>query len=704
MPLASPQSKLPGSPSEHAGMMANQPGEIKSVDEPELKTSNVSAPKTSNHGPTNNIIVKYLPHTFDDDQLYELFAQFGNVISHRLIKNKDTGASLGYGFVRFDDDAAAMKACETLHETLIDDKMIKVILARPPVQYTESVKSNVYIAGLPKSLDREALDQLFSPYGKIVESRILSDISSDASNPNVRGVAFVRYATAECAAAAIGALHGSDMFAPLPPLVVKYARDTSSRKPPLLLHQHHTHTIVPISDGYAGFQATPYAYGYPYPLPYYQPAQPPVPVVMDPGYSGASFPPSPASHALSMPMPMSMALALTPSSLSASAASASASASASDSHAQSQSLSLSRSHSVNMHMNLMAANSGASGGGGGSGYGASGGGVGVGGGNASSATLIPMSLPHSSYSNNMGNNNGPNNNNNNSRSLNQSNSNHSSPPHHNTNNSLSQLNMGMNMNALTQTLSQMSLNAQQHNIINSLNNNNSNFIINHNQGVNNNTGMGMVNHGGMSGQNTVGMHMNMNSHSHSHPNSLPPSRPRSQTHSRSHSRNNSTLSNININMAMGAMGGNPNHNHNQHNSSNTNNQHHNKMGSMPVMYPSSSPSSSVPSSPGDNHNNHGNNTDLVLAVRKPVVRPGVCLFVFHLPGDFTESQLFSLFSDAGTVFSVKIVHDSHTRQSKGYGFVNMQSFEEAQMAINQFNGLRLGAKFIKVSFKQARGM
>jgi hypothetical protein len=83
---------------------------------------------------------------------------------------------------------------------------------------------------------------------------------------------------------------------------------------------------------------------------------------------------------------------------------------------------------------------------------------------------------------------------------------------------------------------------------------------------------------------------------------------------------------------------------------------------------------------------------------------GSPLFVYHLPLEATESTLFQLFSSFGEVASAKVMRDLLTGRSKGYGFVNMATEQQAVAAIHGLNGFNLGTKFIKVSFKsqQAR--
>jgi len=79
---------------------------------------------------------------------------------------------------------------------------------------------------------------------------------------------------------------------------------------------------------------------------------------------------------------------------------------------------------------------------------------------------------------------------------------------------------------------------------------------------------------------------------------------------------------------------------------------------------------------------------------------GVCLFVYHLPPEATEQSVYALFSAYGTVCSVKVMKDLRTGQHKGYGFVNMLTMEQAQLAIERLNGVQMGMKNLKVELKK----
>ena len=73
------------------------------------------------------------------------------------------------------------------------------------------------------------------------------------------------------------------------------------------------------------------------------------------------------------------------------------------------------------------------------------------------------------------------------------------------------------------------------------------------------------------------------------------------------------------------------------------------------------------------------------------------LYVGGLSYETTESVLKELFSQAGTVSSASVIIDKFSGKSKGFGFVEMSSEEEAKKAIEMFNGKELDGRNIIVN-------
>lgn len=76
---------------------------------------------------------------------------------------------------------------------------------------------------------------------------------------------------------------------------------------------------------------------------------------------------------------------------------------------------------------------------------------------------------------------------------------------------------------------------------------------------------------------------------------------------------------------------------------------------------------------------------------------GKKLYVGNLTFATTEQMLTEKFSEAGTVTSAKIIMDRDSGRSKGFGFVEMANDEEAQAAINKFNGSDLNGRAMTVN-------
>jgi len=73
------------------------------------------------------------------------------------------------------------------------------------------------------------------------------------------------------------------------------------------------------------------------------------------------------------------------------------------------------------------------------------------------------------------------------------------------------------------------------------------------------------------------------------------------------------------------------------------------------------------------------------------------LFVGGLSYETTEATLKETFSKAGTVESAIVITDKISGRSKGFGFVEMSSEEEAQKAIEMFNGKEIDGKNVTVN-------
>jgi len=79
----------------------------------------------------NKLFVGSLPYTITDEDLAALFAPAGNVVSAKVIMDRDSGRSKGFGFVEFATDEEAAEAVRTFHGKPVEGRNLTVNVARP---------------------------------------------------------------------------------------------------------------------------------------------------------------------------------------------------------------------------------------------------------------------------------------------------------------------------------------------------------------------------------------------------------------------------------------------------------------------------------------------------------------------------------------------------------------------------------------------
>lgn len=78
-----------------------------------------------------NIYLGNIAWSMTEDAVEALFAEFGTVSSVKIITDKYSGRSKGFGFVEMDDDAAAQAAIDALNDSEHDGRNLRVNQARP---------------------------------------------------------------------------------------------------------------------------------------------------------------------------------------------------------------------------------------------------------------------------------------------------------------------------------------------------------------------------------------------------------------------------------------------------------------------------------------------------------------------------------------------------------------------------------------------
>ncbi len=78
------------------------------------------------------------------------------------------------------------------------------------------------------------------------------------------------------------------------------------------------------------------------------------------------------------------------------------------------------------------------------------------------------------------------------------------------------------------------------------------------------------------------------------------------------------------------------------------------------------------------------------------------LFVGSLPWEVDDAKLAQIFAQAGTVVSAQVVKDRDTGRSRGFGFVEMSTDEEADNAVKNLNGSDVDGRKIVVNVARPR--
>jgi len=208
----------------------------------------------------SNLIINYLPNDLSDEQFHDMFSKIGPIYSAKIMRNKATGYSFGYGFVNYLKAEDAERAISELNGHQIQNKRLKVAPCRRGEGADEIKNANLYIANLPKSMAEDELRILFEQHGEVIRTKILVDDAGDS-----KGCGFILFSKTSEADAAIKGLHGQVLEGAPNPLTVKRAKEDQKQ------HQqqmgimgghpqqsvHIIHHYAPLADGAAGPSGSP---------------------------------------------------------------------------------------------------------------------------------------------------------------------------------------------------------------------------------------------------------------------------------------------------------------------------------------------------------------------------------------------------------------------------------------------------------------
>lgn len=141
---------------------------------------------------SNKLYVTNIPFSFTDNQLGELFATIGKVDSAKIITNRNSGRSKGYGFVEMSSENEALNAISLVDGKEVEGRELKIAIATGNSTVRDSQnnpdnKNKLYVGNLPFHTKDQDLAKIFEIAGTVN----LAKINTDQSTGKSKGFGFV---------------------------------------------------------------------------------------------------------------------------------------------------------------------------------------------------------------------------------------------------------------------------------------------------------------------------------------------------------------------------------------------------------------------------------------------------------------------------------------------------------------------------------
>jgi polyadenylate-binding protein len=131
-----------------------------------------------------NIFVKNLHESIDNKQLYDTFSLFGNILSCKVVVDRESGDSKGYGYVHYETAEAANAAIEKLDGMLIDGQEVQVgHFMRRNDRPDINAWTNCYVKNIPYEWDDARLMQEFAQFGEVVSASVSRGVRKPTPKP-----------------------------------------------------------------------------------------------------------------------------------------------------------------------------------------------------------------------------------------------------------------------------------------------------------------------------------------------------------------------------------------------------------------------------------------------------------------------------------------------------------------------------------------
>merc|ERR1712225_220718 len=195
----------------------------KAEDEPVAATKKTKTEETAEDTGSKNLFVGNLSWNVDDDWLLREFEEFGEISGARVISDKATGRSKGFGYVEFTSSASAAAALKAKKGSMIDGREANVDLSTPrsdapPRDRAQSraqaygdsqnpPSDTLFLGNLSFDADENTVGEAFGEHGTVINVRLPTDM--ETGNP--KGFGYVTFSSIDDAKTAFEAMTGADI-------------------------------------------------------------------------------------------------------------------------------------------------------------------------------------------------------------------------------------------------------------------------------------------------------------------------------------------------------------------------------------------------------------------------------------------------------------------------------------------------------------
>jgi len=175
-------------------------------------------PRDGEWVPSTNIFVNYLPKNWTKANLVDLCSPYGPIQSAKVMIDLKTGASKGFGFVRYSFLESSISAVSALNFLQVGPKRLLARFAGS-MENTGQSSHTLYVRSLPLFFSSGDIWNLFAMYGEIQEIAL----AVDSETGRFKGRAYVTYKYIECASEALQRTNNETLAPGQWPLFVQFS-------------------------------------------------------------------------------------------------------------------------------------------------------------------------------------------------------------------------------------------------------------------------------------------------------------------------------------------------------------------------------------------------------------------------------------------------------------------------------------------------